>query len=118
MEFISKELLEYCESFSEKEEILLKELNRETHLKVNSPRMLSGPLQGRFLSFLSKMIKPKYALEIGTYTGYSALCIAEGVVEGGKLFTIDPNEETNAFAAQFISKTKKKEKKPKENQDK
>mgnify|MGYP001001473084 CR=1 FL=1 len=110
MEFISKELLEYCESFSEKEEILLKELNRETHLKVNSPRMLSGPLQGRFLSFLSKMIKPKYALEIGTYTGYSALCIAEGVVEGGKLFTIDPNEETNAFAAQFISKSAQKEK--------
>ncbi len=110
MEFINKALLNYCENFSEKEEDLLKELNRETHLKINSPRMLSGHLQGRVLSILSKMIRPKYALEIGTYTGYSALCLAEGVVDGGKLFTIDPNEETNAFAKKFISRSIHKEK--------
>lgn len=105
MEFISEALLTYCENFSEQESDLLKKLNRETHLKIGSPRMLSGHLQGRFLSFLSHLTKPKYILEIGTYTGYSALCMAEGLPEGGKLITIDPNEETNHFARQFISRS-------------
>ena len=105
MEFIKDELLEYCENFTEKESDLLKELNRETHLKIVSPRMLSGHLQGRFLSFLSKLVSPASILEIGTYTGYSALCLAEGLKESGKLITIDPNEETNHFAKQFIQRS-------------
>ena len=95
MEFIDEKLLEYCENFTEDETELLRQLNRETHLKVNKARMLSGHLQGRVLSFLSKLQKPEIILEIGTYTGYSALCLAEGLREGGKLITIDPNEETN-----------------------
>src|SRR5215210_1911143 len=105
MEFISADLLNYCENFTSPESILLKELNRQTHLKVGQPRMLSGHLQGRFLSLLSKLIKPTYILEIGTYTGYSALCLAEGLVEDGKLITIDPNEETNSFAKNFIGRS-------------
>ncbi|MBX3165418.1 MAG: O-methyltransferase [Bacteroidetes bacterium] len=105
MEFIDDKLLSYCEHFSEAENDLLKQLHRETHLKIRSPRMLSGHLQGRFLSFLSKMMKPEFILEIGTYTGYSALCLAEGLPENGKLLTIDPNEETNFFAGQFFQKS-------------
>ncbi|MGZ3900811.1 MAG: O-methyltransferase [Bacteroidia bacterium] len=110
MEFISNSLLNYCETFTEPESELLKELNRQTHLKVGQPRMLSGHLQGRFLSFLSKLSKPVYILEIGTYTGYSALCLAEGLSENGKLFTIDPNEETNLFAKNFIMRSSLKDK--------
>ncbi len=110
MEFIEKDLLTYCENFSETESDLLKELNRQTHLKISKPRMLSGHLQGRFLSFISKLINPTYILEIGTYTGYSALCLAEGVNQNGKLITIDPNEETNAFAQRFFDKSDYKNK--------
>ncbi|PBQ33836.1 methyltransferase [Sphingobacteriaceae bacterium] len=110
MEFIQDELLEYCENFSDKESELLTKLNRETHLKIGSPRMLSGHLQGRLLSFFAKMIQPAFILEIGTYTGYSALCLAEGLREGGKLITIDPNEETNHFAKQFIANSSLKTK--------
>jgi caffeoyl-CoA O-methyltransferase len=102
MEFIDERLLEYCQKYSEPENDLLTRLNRETHLKVNSPRMLSGHLQGRFLSFISHLHKPASILEIGTYTGYSALCLAEGLTKDGKLITIDPNEETNHFATRFI----------------
>ena len=102
MEFISPLLLDYCEKFTEPESELLKDLNRQTHLKITSPRMLSGHLQGRLLSFLSKLKNPSSILEIGTYTGYSSLCLAEGLMEGGKLITIDPNEETNLFASKFI----------------
>lgn len=105
MEFISEALSLYCENHSEKEPELLQELNRETHLKVLSPRMLSGHLQGRFLSFLSKIKQPQNILEIGTYTGYSALCLAEGLKEGGQLITIDPNEETNAVAQRYFDKS-------------
>lgn len=110
MEFISRELLAYSENFSGEEPAVLKELNRQTHLKIGSPRMLSGHLQGRFLSFISKLVQPDYILEIGTYTGYSALCLAEGLRENGKLVTIDPNEETNVFARSFIDKTEYKNK--------
>ena len=102
MEFLDENLLKYCEHYSERESELLARLNRETHLKINSPRMLSGHLQGRVLSFLSKLQQPKLILEIGTYTGYSALCLAEGLIPGGKLLTIDPNEETTHFAKRFI----------------
>ncbi|MCW3077152.1 MAG: Caffeoyl-CoA O-methyltransferase [Bacteroidetes bacterium] len=110
MEFISTDLLAYCENFTGPESELLKDLNRQTHLKVGQPRMLSGHLQGRFLSFLSKLCKPSYILEIGTYTGYSALCLAEGLTENGTLITIDPNEETNLFAKSFIEKSEYKNK--------
>lgn len=102
MEFISEALSHYCETHSEKEPELLNALNRETHLKVLSPRMLSGHLQGRLLSFISKMKQPACVLEIGTYTGYSALCLAEGLAENGELITIDPNEETNTLAQKYF----------------
>jgi len=110
MEFIDERLLDYCQEHSEPESDLLKKLNRETHLKVNSPRMLSGHLQGRFLSFISHLQRPSLILEIGTYTGYSALCLAEGLNKDGKLLTIDPNEETNHFAAGFINQSPFKDK--------
>ena len=105
MEFITKDLSDYCENNTSAETDILAQLNRETHLKVVSPRMLSGHLQGRFLSFISKLQQPKLIVEIGTYTGYSALCLAEGLAENGKLISIDVNEETSAFAKSFIQKT-------------
>lgn len=110
MEFISEELSKYCEQHTSKETDVLAKLNRETHLKVVSPRMLSGHLQGRFLSFIAKLQQPKLIVEIGTYTGYSALCLAEGLAENGKLISIDVNEETSAFAKSFIEKTEYKNK--------
>lgn len=109
MEFIQKDLLNYCENFSDDENDLLKELNRQTHIKISQPRMLSGHLQGRFLSILSKLVNPTFVLEIGTYTGYSALCLAEGLKKDGKLITIDPNEETNIFAKSYFEKSGYKE---------
>ena len=105
MEFITKDLSDYCENNTSAETDILAQLNRETHLKVVSPRMLSGHLQGRFLSFISKLKQPKLIVEIGTYTGYSALCLAEGLQPKGKLISIDVNEETSTFAKAFISKT-------------
>lgn len=93
MEFLSEDLQKYVEDHSEPESELLSQINRETHLHVLKPRMLSGHLQGRVLAMLSHMIKPKNILEIGTYTGYAALCLAEGLSEDGKLYTIDNNEE-------------------------
>ncbi len=110
MEFISPLLSNYCEKHSEPESELLAELNRETHLKVLSPRMLSGHLQGRFLSFLSKLVRPSLIIEIGTYTGYSALCLAEGLSANGKLITIDSNEETNALAKKYFDRSEFKNK--------
>lgn len=105
MEFIAKELSDYCEAHTSSETDILSKLNRETHLKVVSPRMLSGHLQGRFLSFISKLQQPKLIVEIGTYTGYSALSLAEGLSNDGKLISIDVNEETSAFAKTFIGQT-------------
>ncbi|MCX8486815.1 MAG: O-methyltransferase [Crocinitomicaceae bacterium] len=93
MEFISQELDQYCCAHTADENDLIKRVNRETHVEVLQPRMLSGHFQGRVLSMLSKMIQPQRILEIGTYTGYSALCMAEGLTPGGKLVTIDVNEE-------------------------
>jgi predicted O-methyltransferase YrrM len=93
MEFITQELDQYCCNHSAEENELLKRINRETHLEVLQPRMLSGHFQGRVLSMFSKMIQPKRILEIGTYTGYSALCLAEGLTTDGILVTIDVNEE-------------------------
>ena len=105
MEFIEEELARYVEEHSQPESELLKKINRETHLEVLRPRMLSGHLQGRVLSMLSKMIRPKNVLEIGTYTGYSALCIAEGLAEGGKIITIDKNEELEARVRQYVKES-------------
>jgi caffeoyl-CoA O-methyltransferase len=93
MEFLPPEIDEYAALHTEPENELLKKINRETWAKVLMPRMLSGQMQGRILAMFSKMIKPKNILEIGTYTGYSALCFAEGLQKDGKLITIDINEE-------------------------
>lgn len=93
MDFIKSEILEYAERHTTPETALLKKVNRETHAQVLMPRMLSGHLQGRILSMISQLIKPSRILEIGTYTGYSALCLVEGLGPDGKLVTIDVNEE-------------------------
>ncbi len=102
MEFIDEKLAQYALDHSSKESDLLYRLNRETHLKVLQPRMLSGHLQGRFLSLISHLIKPELILEIGTYTGYSALCLAEGLSETGKLVTIDNNPERDEIVKRYI----------------
>ncbi|HEX6890878.1 MAG TPA: O-methyltransferase [Chryseolinea sp.] len=93
MEILNEDLLHYSEQHTTGESPLLKAINRDTHAKVLMPRMLSGHLQGRVLSMISKMIQPKLILEIGTYTGYSAICLAEGLAADGTLITIDINEE-------------------------
>lgn len=93
MEFLDENLVQYIEKSTQDEPELLQKLNRETHQKVTGARMLSGHLQGRILSLFSKLVRPKNILEVGTYTGYSALCMAEGLQKGGKLHTIDKNKE-------------------------
>jgi predicted O-methyltransferase YrrM len=103
MEFIPDAIARYTEEHSSPESDLLHRLNRETHLKVMQPRMLSGHLQGRILSMISKLIRPKCILEIGTYTGYSALCLAEGLAEAGILHTIDNNPERDALVKRYIA---------------
>lgn len=104
MELLADFIQKYAEAHTSPESDVLKELNRQTHLKVLMPRMLSGHLQGRFLAMISQMLAPKRILEIGTYTGYSALCLAEGLQENGKLITIDKNEELENFAKNFFVK--------------
>ena len=104
MDFLPDDIDNYARNFTSPESDLLKQLNRETHLKVLSPRMLSGHLQGRFLSMISHMIKPELIVEIGTYTGYSALCLAEGLTENGRLITIDNNRELKPMLEQYFSK--------------
>jgi len=103
--FINKDILEYSEKYSQQEPEILQELNRETHLKILNPRMLSGFFQGRLLSIISKLIKPKKVLEIGTYTGYSAICIAEGMNKDGIIHTIDKNEELNTIQKKYFKKS-------------
>tara|TARA_B100000927_G_scaffold268580_1_gene243465 strand:+ start:570 stop:1208 length:639 start_codon:yes stop_codon:yes gene_type:complete len=93
MDFISEELSDYLNKNSEKEPEILSRLSKETHQKILQPRMLSGHIQGRFLSFISKIKSPNKILEIGTYTGYSTICLAEGLSINGKIDTIDKNEE-------------------------
>lgn len=102
MEFLPEKLEEYVQNHCQDEPELLANLNRETWLKIMTPRMLSGHVQGRVLSMLSKMIQPSYILEIGTYTGYSALCFAEGLQKDGKIITIDRNEELKPILDQFM----------------
>ncbi|AVR44056.1 methyltransferase [Christiangramia fulva] len=106
MNFLPEKIDEYIEKYSEKEPELLAALNRETNQKILQPRMLSGHYQGRVLSLLSKLKAPKSILEIGTYTGYSALCLAEGLQEGGILHTIDINEELYDFQKKYFKKSK------------
>ena len=101
MDFIPKNILDYSQEHSSPDPILLDDLYRETNLKVLMPAMISGHLQGRFLSMISKMIKPKRILEIGTYTGYSALSLAEGLSKEGILYTIDHNEELIEIQKRF-----------------
>lgn len=105
MHFLPEEIDDYIVSHSEKEPLLLHQLNRETNQKVLQPRMISGHYQGRVLSLLSKIIMPESILEIGTYTGYSALCLAEGLREGGLLHTIDINEELFDFQKKYFDES-------------
>ena len=105
MHFLSPLLESYLADHSEEEPNLLKELTRETHLKVVRPRMLTGHFQGRVLSILSKIIAPQHILEIGTYTGYSALCLAEGLQQDGSLHTIEINEELYDMQRSYFSKS-------------
>lgn len=105
MHFISEELENYSAFHSEDEPALLAELNRETHQKILQPRMLSGHFQGRVLSMISKLVRPVHILEIGTYTGYATLCLAEGLSEKGTLDTIDNNEELYDFQKKYFDKS-------------
>lgn len=104
MNFLPEDLDNYINLHCEEEPKLLKELNHETWEKVINPRMLSGHLQGRVLSMISHMIKPLNILEIGTYTGYSAICLAEGLQQNGKIDTIDINEELESIAKKYFVK--------------
>ncbi len=105
MEFLDTKLDQYACNHTSKESELLYDLDRKTNLKIFHPRMLSGHLQGRFLSMISHMINPKFILEIGTYTGYSALCLAEGLTKDGTLLTIDINEELEPFTQSYFDKS-------------
>jgi predicted O-methyltransferase YrrM len=109
MEFIDSAIEEYARVFSGEPSALLQELDRETHAMILQPRMLSGHLQGRFLSFFAKVCRPTTILEIGTFTGYSALCLAEGLLAGGRLITIDINEELETFTRSFFDRSDYKE---------
>ncbi|MDT0675765.1 O-methyltransferase [Autumnicola musiva] len=103
MDFLPDDIDNYIVKHSQQEPELLSRLNRETHQKILQPRMLSGHYQGRVLSLLSKIIRPENILEIGTYTGYSALCLAEGLTEDGILHTIDVNEELFDFQQKYFN---------------
>lgn len=105
MHFISQELEDYIEQHSQKEPELLAALDKETYQKILLPRMLSGHFQGRVLSMLSKLVRPVNILEIGTYTGYSALCLCEGMQENGMLHTIDIKEELVDFQRKYFDKS-------------
>ena len=106
MNFISEKLLNYCISHSSNESEILKELNRQTHIRTLNPRMICGTHLGRFLSVISKIIRPKRILEIGTFTGYSTLCLAEGLEKNGKIDTIDNNFELKKIQSYFFNLSK------------
>lgn len=108
MHFISEELEKYIAEHSENEPQLLVELNRETHQKVLQPRMLSGHFQGRVLSMISKILAPKHILEIGTYTGYATICLAEGLPKDGTIDTIDINEELEEIQTKYFQRSEQK----------
>lgn len=104
MEFISQELLDYCQDHTSQEDELLQLIVRETNAKVLMPRMLSGQLQGKTLEMFTKMLNPHVILEIGTYTGYSAVCMARGLSKNGKLITLDINDELEEMVRGFFQK--------------
>lgn len=110
MNFLPENIENYALQHTDREAEYLQELQRQTHLKVLMPRMLSGHLQGRFLAMFSKLLQPRNILEIGTYTGYSALCMAEGLAPQGQLVTIDVNEELENFAKKFFEKANMQDK--------
>ena len=110
MDFLKKDIIDYAREFSTKPTQLLQDLERETQYKILMPRMLSGHLMGSMLQFISSIKQPKYILEIGTYTGYSALCLAQGLQENGHLHTIEINEELKDFASKYFKKSKLNEK--------
>ena len=105
MNFISDQLQQYIDDHSMEESDLLKALDRETHQKVLQPRMLSGLYQGRLLALLAKMIGPKKILEVGTYTGYATLCMAEGLTTGGSIDTVDHNEELTDMQRRYFDQS-------------
>ena len=105
MHFLSEDLENYANEHTDNEPILLQELSKRTHLTVLQPRMISGHLQGRFLSLLSKMVQPRTILEIGTYTGYATLCLAEGLHPEGVLHTIDIKEELTDLQREFFDRS-------------
>ncbi|UXP31255.1 O-methyltransferase [Reichenbachiella agarivorans] len=103
MDFLDREIQRYTEGHSSAATPLLERIDRETHLEVMMPRMISGHVQGRILSMFSYMIRPRRILEIGTYTGYSALCLAEGMTVDGRLITVDVNEELEDRVRGYIA---------------
>ena len=105
MHLVSSEIENYIEQFSSSEDEVLRELSRETHLKVQMPQMVSGNMQGQFLEMFSQLLQPKIILEIGTFTGYSAICLAKGLTAGSLLYTIDINEELQPMCARYFEKT-------------
>src|SRR5680860_446702 len=105
MDLISPEILAYCQEHTSPEDDILRQISRETHAKVLMPRMLSGHLQGKTLELISKMLRPNTILEIGTFTGYSAICLAKGLTPGGKLITLDINEELESMTRGFFEKS-------------
>ena len=107
MDFLPQDIEQYAEDHSQEEPQLLKELNLETWQTALAPRMLSGPLQGRLLSLIASLVRPKAILEIGTYTGYSALCLAEGLPEDGVLHTIDRNAELKRLQQKYFDRSGK-----------
>ncbi len=104
-DLIAQELEDYCEEHTSDERELLYQLYRETNLKVIKPRMISGKLQGAFLTFIAKMIKPENVLEIGTFTGYSTICLAEGLPQTGKIDTIEVDMELEDIIRKYVSKS-------------
>ena len=110
MDFLPENIQKYISNNSQSESIILKELNRYTNSKVILPRMLSGHIQGRFLSMISKLVNPEIIVEVGTYTGYSCLCLAEGLKKNGKIITIEKDEEFASIAKKFFDRSNYKEK--------
>ena len=104
MNLVSPEIEKYIEAHTTDESDVLQQLNRKTQTDVLMPQMLSGKVQGQFLKFISQMLQPERVLEIGTFTGYAAICLAEGLTENGKLFTIDINEELEAIVKTHVEK--------------
>lgn len=104
MEIIQEKIEQYISEHTTSETEALRELNRQTHLKAMMPQMLSGKVQGKVLEFISRMIQPKTILEIGTYTGYSGICLSKGLQPGGKIITIDINDELTPMVKDFVAK--------------